>query len=119
MSCEDDGTVEDLHIKQGSLFSIQWPVLDRDGNAVPLDGWTGLAQVRRYKDSEEVLYTWSTEDGSIEFQDGHVKMNVPADVSSAWTWFEGSYDLELTSPQGVPTRVKEGKVYVSREVTRA
>ena len=42
----------------------------------------------------------------------------PGSASSAWTWLIARYDVELTNPGGIPTRLLQGAVIVDPETTR-
>ena len=87
---------------------------------VNLTGYTARMQIRETVESSTVLYEASTTNGhlAITAATGTVKLTIPAATSAAWTWTKGVYDLELTSPTGVVTRLVKGTITVSREVTR-
>ncbi len=108
-----------LVIEQGTTSQYAWPVLDDDGEAVSLVGYTALAQVRRSVDSEDVLHEWTSEDQSIVFQGNNVVVVTPPATSLAWTWTRGVYDVLITAPDGTVSRVGEGTIKVSRSVTRS
>lgn len=50
--------------------------------------------------------------------EGTVSIDLPADVSAAWAWTEGVYDMELFSndPEH-DVRFMQGKIKVDKEVT--
>jgi hypothetical protein len=108
-----------LVIEQGATSQYAWPVLDDDGDAVNLSGYTAKAQVRRSVDSSAVLYEWSSAGGTILFQSNNVILVTAPATSSAWTWTKGVYDVVITAPDGTISRVGEGTVVVSRAVTRS
>jgi len=48
----------------------------------------------------------------------NVELVIPAADSSEWMWRHGVYDVELVDLIGHPTRLIQGSVTVSPEVTR-
>jgi hypothetical protein len=112
--------VADLVIEQGTTWSVRWVVSDPD-TGVPLNvsGWTVRSQVRDPIESDVVLHEWSTAGGTITADaSGNVTLLVAPATSSAWAWVRGRYDVELISPQSEVTRLAQGRVRVSHEVTR-
>jgi hypothetical protein len=108
-----------LLIKQGTSWGWEWDILDPNtGDPLDLTDWTVKGQVRESFDSPSVLYEWSTEAGNAIVSTGKVEVVVNPDVSAAWTWRVGRYDIELTNPAGKVARISQGSVKVSREVTR-
>jgi hypothetical protein len=107
-----------LVINQGETSQYAWPVLDDNGVALDLTGYTALAQVRRSVDSPTVLHQWSSADSTILLQASNVILVTPPATSLAWTWSKGVYDILITAPDGTVSRVGEGTVAVSRSVTR-
>lgn len=113
----------DLRIEQGTTWGVAIPLIDgEDGQAVELDGYRVRAQIRsRAGSSGPPLWEWSDDDsapGTAILTASQVRLYVEPAQSSQWTWNRGVYDVELTGPDGVVTRVASGAVYVSREVTR-
>lgn len=110
----------DLLIEQGANFikDLVW----RDGYGVPVDvvGYTARMQVRPNKSSDEVIVEASTDNGYIVVgpEEGTFHINIPADVTATITQTRGVYDLEVTDGGGIVTRLLEGGVCVSKEVTR-
>jgi len=49
---------------------------------------------------------------------GEIQLYISATDTSTINWVSGVYDLELVSPSGDVTRLVEGTVSISREVTR-
>jgi len=112
--------IYDIRIDQGATFQklILWK--DADGNPVDLTGFTARMQIRRRVHSDEVLAEATTENGYIVFGDdqGTIEISIPASVTEGFDFKRGVYDLELESSGGIVTRLIQGCVYVSREVTR-
>lgn len=103
-----------LLIDQGSDFSTEIDVLDNNGDPVILTGYTGAAQMRKH-------YTSSTSTAfnvTINAGDGTVTLSMNAATSSAVTPGRYVYDCELTSSSNVVSRLVEGIVTVTPQVTR-
>jgi hypothetical protein len=110
----------DFEIEQGAtlLKPIVWK--DSTGTAVNLTGYTAKMQIRKSVSSTDVLLELSTTNGklSITAGTGTITMIFSATTTAAIDWSRGKYDLELTSSSGVVTRLLEGEITVSKEITR-
>lgn len=106
----------DLIIEQGTTWTHGFQV-SVDGTPITTD-WTVRSQVRERRDATTVLHEWSTAIGNGAVTAGVVMLTVLPEVSTAWTWRYGYYDVEIVSPAGVVLRVSSGTVAVSVEVTR-
>lgn len=110
----------DLSIEQGSTFplSIVW----RDPLKVPIDltGYSAAMQVRKTYSDPTALITASTANGKITLGGilGTVSVVIPASDTSSVSFKRGVYDLELTSPTGVVSKLLRGDVEMIPEVTR-
>lgn len=111
---------DDLVIPQGSDITVQWPIRDAAGQPLAsMTGWTARAQARaRMNRDSELLAEWTTEDGGITIESSALSLTVSSDVSSAWTWRQARYDIELVDPQGKVTRLTEGTMTLAPEVTQ-
>lgn len=107
-----------LTIIQGATWQIAWPITDLSGAPIDLTGWTVRSQVRPSPDSSTVYYEWSTAVGNASVLNSRVTLSVRPVESSAWTWTDGAFDIELTDLLGRVARIVEGTVSVSPEVTR-
>ncbi len=107
-----------LVIQQGTSWAISWPITDESGEPLDLSGFTVRAQVRASKEAGDVLHEFSTEAGNAAAEQSSVTLSLSPAVSSAWSWRNGVYDVELTDPSGRVARIAEGSVVVSPEVTR-
>ena len=110
----------DFEIEQGAtlLKPIVWK--DSAGSPVNLTGYTAKMQIRQNVSSPDVLLELSTTNGklSISAMAGQVTMIFSAATTAAITWSRGKYDLELTSSDGTVTRLIEGEITISKEITR-
>lgn len=110
----------DLYIEQGATFYQEIVWKDSAGEVIDLTDYTARMQIRRNKQSTTPLISLTTENGriTIEAANGKVILEVDADDTADFTQFCGVYDLELISSTGFVTRLMEGGVTISREVTR-
>lgn len=110
----------DITIEQGATYvqALIWK--DSDGVAMDLTGYTARMQIRAKKSSETVLHEATTENGGIAITalTGTVTITISAADTAAFDFLKGVYDLELISGTSVVTRLVEGSVAVSLEVTR-
>lgn len=103
----------DLRIEQGTTWSHGWAV---SYNGSPIDAtWTARGQIRASVSATAVLHDFEP----TVNPDGSVVIGVDPDVSAAWVWRSGVYDVEVANEdESVVLRVAEGRVSVDREVTR-
>lgn len=110
----------DFEIEQGAtlLKPIVWK--DSTGAAFNLTGYTAKMQVRQSAASPDVLLEMSTTNSRITLTPGTgtITLVFSATLTSSITWTRGKYDLELTAPNGTVTRLIEGQISVSKEITR-
>lgn len=109
-----------FELEQGATLikPIVWK--DSAGVAVNLNGYTARMQVRQSASSDVVLLELSTSNGGISLVAGTGTINLifSAAVTAAIDWSRGKYDLELTSLDGTVTRLIEGQIDISKEITR-
>ena len=115
-------TTIDLTIYQGATFHRTWKLTkESDGLPYNLTSWTARMQVREKKTSLETLLDLTTENGGIIIDVTVEESKYSIYISPAQTAAltnKGVYDLELVDPQGEVIRIQEGKVTLSKEVTR-
>jgi len=117
-------------IEQGSTLSFELQYKDASGDPINLSAYSGRMQLREAVDSSTVLIALSSSraaDGTgLNFSgsngvtppaSGSIGVYISAASSSALTFNEAVYDLEIVSGSTV-TRILEGKVRLSKEVTR-
>ena len=107
-------------IEQGTTTVKPFVWKSSDGMPVDLSGYTARMQVRRSVSAPEVLLEASTSNDRIQLDPlaGRYTLVLPADVTAAINWTRGRYDIELESPDGAVTRLLQGEITVSKEVTR-
>jgi hypothetical protein len=112
--------IYDFYIEQGATFYqvITWK--DSAGDPVDISGYTARMQIRKSVTSTDALISLTTENGRISLGGaaGTVTLEIDADDTADFTTFCGVYDLELEASDGTVTRLLEGQIEISREVTR-
>lgn len=113
----------DLYIDQGSTFTRSF--IYKDANGVPIDitGHTASLMIRSsHNASGTPIYDDTAAAGTLTIPtgtDGRIELTMtdedtaafPAPVNAVW-------DLELTTAGGVVSRIVEGAVIISPNVTR-
>ena len=124
----------DFTVEQGSDFitTFVWKTQPgeccNDPNAVlpppaPIDltDYTLRMQIRPSAGSETLYFEATSGNGylpKVTPEDGIFALTIPASVSSQWEWRRGVYDIEMQHvPSSAVTRLLEGRVTVSPEVT--
>jgi hypothetical protein len=103
-----------LQIDQGADFSTEIDVLDDDGEVVNLTGYTGAAQMRKHYTSTTAI-NFSV---AVNASGGTVTISMTAAASANVTPGRYVYDCELTSSSNTVSRLVEGIVTVTPQVTR-
>jgi hypothetical protein len=100
-------------IDQGSDFSTEISVTDDNGDPVNLTGYSAAAQMRKHYTSATAISFIATIDVA-----GSVGLSMNAATSSNVTAGRYVYDCEITSSSNVVSRLVEGIVTVTPQVTR-
>ena len=103
-----------LVIDQGTDFSTSINVTNDDGDVVDLTGYTAAAQMRKHYTSSNA-YSFVTSVNEIQ---GIVTISMTANTTGSIAAGRYVYDCELTSNTNVITRLVEGIVTVTPQVTR-
>ena len=122
-----------LTIEQGATTDLLLEYKDSNGNPVDLTGHAARMQIRPSVDSSTIYLSLTQVTGSdgtglnlapmsgsvtLPQTSGSIGLFISAASSSALNFTEGVYDIELNSPGGIVTRLLEGIVKLSKEVTR-
>jgi hypothetical protein len=85
-----------------------------------LTSWTAELQIREKIDDAVPLVTLTSGGGdiTISIPDARIVFTIDTVTTEGLDFIEGVYDLELIDPAAEATRVLEGKVFLSKEVTR-
>lgn len=109
-------------IYQGATFRkrLTWSGPTVPHTPIDLTGCTARMQVRSEVESPAVLLSLTTENGGIALGGalGTVDLYISDEDTGAITWETGVWDLEIVHPGGEVTRLAQGSVGVSPEVTR-
>ena len=106
-------TRTNLLIEQGATYSHGWAVTV-DGEPID-DTWDARSQVRKEITSTTPLHVFDV----VVTEEGYVVISISAEASSAFTWSDGIYDVEVVNnDESVTLRVAEGSISFKREVTR-
>jgi hypothetical protein len=117
-------------IEQGATTNFQINWTDASGSAIDLTGYHARMQIRPGVESDTVYLSLSSSlesDGTginlsgsnfvTPLQSGSMAIYISADVTEDLNFNEAFYDLELVR-QNTVTRLLEGKVKLSKNVTR-
>lgn len=109
----------DFKLDQGSDLTLTVSTTGADGT-VDLTGYEAAMQVRANHYADRAADTLTTKNGrlSIDAASGKITATFPHAVTEKYPAPECVYDIELISPDDKIFRVLEGKILVSREVTR-
>jgi hypothetical protein len=117
-------------LEQGATFNIQLDWTDGNGDPIDLTGYHARMQLRPTVESSDVILSLSSSldvSGSgiflrgstndLPLTSGSIGIYIAADTSQNLDFNEAYYDLEIVSGATV-TRLVEGKVKLSKNVTR-
>jgi hypothetical protein len=112
-----------LVIEQGATFVHQLQLRDGPDIYSPikdLTGYTARIQLRSDINSPDVILELTTENGRISISplEGKIQLRLGAAETSALEFAKAVYDMEVSSPLGIVTRVVQGNFSLSRQVTR-
>jgi hypothetical protein len=101
-----------LVIDQGSTYSVDVALRDENGDDLVTSGYTSRAQMRKhYTSSNSVSFTTAISNGNLT-------LSLSANQTSNIVSGRYVYDAEIIDSSGVVTRIVEGIVTVTPEVTR-
>jgi hypothetical protein len=109
-------------IEQGTTFQRTFKYKNADGTPKSLTGAEAIRmQIRPSVDSDTVIATYSKEtDGGFEVAtspDNQFTLTITATQTSAFNFTNAVYDIEIEQSD-VVTRLLQGKIKLSKEVTR-
>ena len=108
-------TISNLFVDAGSDYSNIITVSATNGQALNLSGYTVASQMRKsYSSSTAYNFTSSIYDATT----GKVRLQLSAAASSAIPAGRWLYDVEITSGAGIKTRVVEGIVTITQQITQ-
>lgn len=106
-------TQVNLLIDQGATFSTVIDLVDENGVPVNLSSYTGASQLRRhYTSSNATSFSVSLTSNGV------VTLALTANQTASLTAGRYVYDVEVTDTGGIVSRIVEGIVTVTPNVTR-
>jgi len=103
----------DLVLDQGADFLTVFNVQAANGSPVDLSMYSSASQMRKdYLSNTYIQFNMSTD------ANGNVTMNLPSGNTMSITPGRYRYDIEITSPSNVISRIVEGIIDVSPNITR-
>ncbi|MGS2646076.1 hypothetical protein [Streptosporangium sp. G12] len=106
-----------FNIDQGTTVrrTLRWL---RDGQTIDLTGATARMEIRD-KPGGALIHRLDTTNGglTLDAATGKILIHIAPEVSSAWTVSKAVYDLEVVEASGVVTRLIQGPIAISPEVT--
>jgi hypothetical protein len=107
-------------VDQGATYTLAVTYKDSSGTAINLTGYTAAMQLRYSYDSATAVLSLSSPSNGIVITgaSGLVTITISANQTAALSADTFLYDLEITSPTTVKTRLIQGVVVVSAEVTK-
>ena len=103
-----------LIIDQGADFTTTINVTDDDDNVIDLTGYSGTAQMRKHYTSV-TFYSFTV---NVYPQTGEVTLGLSANTTNLITPGRYVYDCELLDGNGKTSRLIEGIVTLTPQVTR-
>ena len=105
----------ELLIEQGATFSTTVNVEDTAGAAINLYGYSASSQMRKsfYATSNTIITSTITGNAN-----GEITLSMTAAATANLTPGRPVFDLLITSPSSVKTRVVEGIIVISPGVTQ-
>lgn len=108
-------TVSNLFVDAGANYSNIITVAASNGQPLDLTGYTVASQMRKsYQSSTAYNFTASVYNAAT----GKVRLQLSDTQSAAIPAGRWLYDVEITSPSGTKTRVVEGIVTVTPQITQ-
>lgn len=106
-------TTVNLLIDQGATFSTMIDLVDQNGDPIDLSSYTGASQMRKhYTSSNSISFTVGLSNTGV------VTLGLTAAQTAALTAGRYVYDVEVTDGANNVSRIVEGIVTVSPNVTR-
>jgi hypothetical protein len=107
-------------LNQGSDLRLPLVLKDASEALIDLTGYSCAMQVRTTKTNQTAIDTLTVKSGRITITptEGKIDLIFPHSKTSKYPAGNVVYDIELTSPDGYVTRILEGTIKVSGEVTR-
>ncbi len=111
-------TLHNIVVPSGTTFELHARYVV-NGLDVSTVNYRGKLQVRPFVNSPIVLFEANTVNGMVAFTgiDAGVHLLFPPEISDAWLWTIGVYDLFIKSPGGIVKRPLRGLFTVDKSIT--
>ena len=114
--------MHNFSLNQGSDYAIPLRLQDSVGTPLNLAGYSAQMQIRRTAGACQTIDDLTSEGESprikIDAEAGKITLNFSHEITEKWPSGSMVYDIEITSPAGQITRILQGSISVSAEVTR-
>lgn len=107
----------DLYIEQGATFTLSLIWKDDEGTPIDITGYVARMQIRQNYDTEPVISLTDGDGIVLGGVAGTIDITITDEQTTDIEIIRGKYDLELELA-GVVTRLIQGQVEISREVTK-
>ena len=104
---------KDFVIEQGSTWS--WYITS---NTLDITGYSSELMARENLTDTTTVINLSTSNSLLTITNNKIYASLAASSTAALTTPTMVYDMDITSPAGVKTRLLEGRIILSKEVTR-
>lgn len=108
-------TISNLFVDAGSSYSNIISVTATNGQALDLTGYTVASQIRKSY-SSSIAYSFNA--SVYNAATGKIRLQLTPTQSEAIPSGRWLYDVEITSSSGAKTRVVEGIVTVTPQITQ-
>ena len=109
--------IVNLVIDQGASYSTVIELEDDNGNPLILTGYTGNSEIRHHYSSTNASASFTV---NVIANTGQVTLGLTANATAnLYGPARYVYDVFLTDPDGIVTRVVEGQITVTPSVTHA
>lgn len=115
-------SVYNFEMNQGSDYTIPLKLQDSTGGAINLAGYSARMQLRRTAGACTAIDELSSDSDDarilIDAAEGRLQLRFPNAVTEKYPAASLVYDVEIKSASGDITRILQGTITVSAEVTR-
>ena len=110
----------DFKLNQGTDLTVPFFLTDEQGQPLNLSGYSAQMQLRANGYTGSLVDTLTTSNGSLQIEpsEGSLSLVFTHEKTEKYPATSLAYDIELISAANQITRVVEGKITVSPEVTR-
>lgn len=108
-------TKANLVIDQGSTYSVEIQLSDQNGDPLDLNGYAANAQIRKWYSSSTPAAVFNA---NINSYSSSITLTLTANQTSNLVAGRYVYDVETTSPANTISRLVEGIITVTPQVTR-